>query len=193
MIRRVVFALLLVSLIWAWLDFVQFCEKAAAAAPPEDPRGDAVIVLTGGSGLRIASGVQLVEAGAAPTLLISGVHPDVTMEEMATLGGGQADTYACCVELGYAAETTLGNATETAGWAAGHNYKDLIIVTSDYHMPRSLILLRAAMPDLVLTPYPVRTRINPERPFGDLRSFRGLIWEWAKWRVTRLEAGGAGA
>lgn len=191
MARRVFLLGIAVAFIWVVFDFLAFCSRAADMATPDALSADAVIALTGGAGLRIATGVSLIETGAAPQLLISGVHPDVTMDEMAVLGGGMPATYACCVELGYAAETTAGNASETAEWVAMHGHTDLIIVTSDYHMARSFILLRNAMPDLKLTAYPVRTRIDPAAPFGSFRSLKGLSWEWLKWRVTRLRMGTA--
>lgn len=166
-------------------DFITFCARAAELESPEAPKADAVIALTGGSGLRIAASVRLIEAGSAEHLLISGVHPDVTLKEIHTLGGGSLDVYRCCVDLGYAAETTYGNAEESARWARTGGYQSLIIVTSNYHMPRSLILLRRAMPQLDLIPYPVQSRINPSAPFKDFASTKGLSTEWLKWRITR--------
>lgn len=165
-------------------DFSAFCQRAALLEQPIAPRADAVIALTGGAG-RIAASVQLIEAGASAHLLISGVHPDVTLPEIAALDGGPASVYACCVDLGYKAETTYGNAQEAARWAAAGGHKRLIIVTSNYHMPRSLILLQRAMPTLELVAFPVQSRIDPARPYADLRSARGLVTEWLKWRVTR--------
>lgn len=171
------------------LDFSSWARRAASLPVPTNPNGDAAIALTGGSGLRIAAGVRLVGSGAADYLLISGVHPDVTLDEIAALAGGPADTYACCVELGRMAETTVGNAEEAARWAGENGHRRLIIVTSNYHMPRSLILLDRTMPDLELIAYPVQSRIDPASPFGSLQSLRGLGAEWAKWRITKARYG----
>jgi len=168
------------------LDFSAFCKRAQLAEPSAAPKADAVIALTGGSGLRIAASVRLIEAGVAEHLLISGVHPDINMDEIETLGGGSPAVYQCCVDLGHVAETTYGNAKEAARWAEAGQYKTLIIVTSNYHMPRSLILLRRAMPELDLIPYPVQSRINPSAPMANFRSTKGLATEWLKWRITRF-------
>ncbi len=182
--RRYLVLVLAGLAVWAAADFLGFCRRTAALAPPARIAGDAAISLTGGGGERIAAGIALVEQRVAERLLVSGVHPDVTIAEIAALAGGSPDVYACCVDIGYVAETTRGNAEETASWAKEWNYDDLIVVTSDYHMPRSLILLERAMPYVRLAPYPVRTRIDPSRPFSDWRTFKGLVWEWSKWRVT---------
>ncbi|MEM9670178.1 MAG: YdcF family protein [Pseudomonadota bacterium] len=172
-------------------DFFGFCQRASTQIQPDNPRADAIIALTGGSGIRIQEAVKLLEDGAAPRLLISGVNPNVTAEELSVLAGGSPETYECCIEFGYAAQTTVGNAEESAQWALNNQVETVILVTSDYHIPRSLILLGQTMPEIDLTPYPVRTRIDPSKPLENLRSFRGLLWEWTKWRITNLRWGGS--
>ncbi len=169
------------------IDFLLFARRAATMEADPAIRGDAIVALTGGSGLRIAEGVQLVSEGRGGHLLISGVHPDVTMNDLMALAGGDPDVWACCVTIGHAAETTLGNADETAAWAYENGYQDLILVTSDYHMARSLLVLQDAMPDIALEPWPVRTVVDPSRLLTDYKSLKGVFLEWAKWRVTTLE------
>ena len=63
--------------------------------------------------------------------------------------------FECCVDIGYEAQDTPGNADETMHWAADQGFSKLIIVTSSYHMPRSLTELGRVMPDVRLVPYPV--------------------------------------
>ena len=58
-----------------------------------------------------------------------------------------AQRFDCCADLGFMAADTHGNAQETADWARAHRYKSLIVVTANYHMPRSLTrILRRACP-----------------------------------------------
>lgn len=180
-------ALVIGALLLAALDFVLFANRAAGAARPPDVRADAIVALTGGSGIRIAAGVDLVSQGRGERLLISGVNPDVPMEDLIALSGGREEVWACCVDIGYVAESTRGNADETAVWAYERNYERLIIVTSDYHMARSLIVLQKAMPDIELVGWPVRTVNDPASIWTDPASFRGVFLEWAKWRVTTFE------
>jgi uncharacterized SAM-binding protein YcdF (DUF218 family) len=169
------------------IDFLLFARRAANMTPDLAVKGDAIVALTGGSGMRIAEGVRLVSAGRGGHLLISGVHPDVTIEDLIDLAGGDPEVWACCVTIGHAAETTLGNADETAAWAYENGYHELIVVTSDYHMARSVLVLQDAMPDISLRPWPVRSVINPAKIFTDYNSLKGVFLEWAKWRVTTLE------
>lgn len=180
-------ALILVVLAVVAIDFVMFANRAASASHDPDAQADAIVALTGGSGLRIAAGINLVSEGRGARLLVSGVHPDVTREDLIRLAGGSERVWDCCVDIGHVAETTRGNADETAAWAYERQYDRLIIVTSDYHMPRSMIVLRQAMPDVELVPWPVRTVNDPSSIWTDPSSFRGVLTEWAKWRVTTLE------
>ena len=179
--------LVLVIAIAAVGDFLMFARRAAVMTPDPDTHADAVVALTGGAGGRIAAGVQLVAEGRGQRLLISGVHPDVNKDSLIRLAGGDPGVWACCVDIGHRAETTLGNGDETAAWAYENGYRELILVTSDYHMARSLLVLHAAMPDVVLKPWPVRTVIDPSHILSDPKSLKGVFLEWAKWRVTTLE------
>ncbi len=168
----------------AW-DFLDFRARVTGMAPlAPATRADAIVVLTGGSGLRIAEGMRLLGEERGEKLLISGVNPNVSGDEVARRAGGDPSLYKCCVDVGYEAETTRGNARETAHWAAEGGFGSLLVVTSDYHMPRSLIHLSKAMPDVILHPAPVRTKIDARRVLKDRKSLYGLMLEWAKWRVT---------
>src|SRR5207302_1218682 len=53
------------------------------------------------------------------------------------------------------AVNTRSNAAETRRWARERGFKSLIVVTSNYHMPRATVELSHAMPDVVLIPFAV--------------------------------------
>lgn len=135
-----------------------------AAMPPDSPRAvsqaDAIVVLTGGS-RRIPVAVSLLLEGHAKALLVTGVNDIVSPSEFrAAMAESDvvidAEMMACCVALGYGAHDTIGNAEEAAGWMKEGGYHSMILVTSNYHMARSRIEFRAAMPDIEISEYPVR-------------------------------------
>jgi len=123
-------------------------------APYEGPaKADAIVALTGQGG-RLGPAVSLLEQGDGQRLLITGVNRLTSKRDLKeVLHGG--NTFDCCADLGFAALDTIGNAQETARWVRAHGYKSLIVVTADYHMPRSLIEFQAQMPGVRLVPYPV--------------------------------------
>ncbi|MDE2029900.1 MAG: YdcF family protein [Alphaproteobacteria bacterium] len=124
------------------------------AITPDLATTDAIVVLTGGSE-RLATGIALLEAGRGKKLFVSGVHKGLTLDKLPGAQGLPAPLRACCVTLGYQAGSTFGNADETKGWMAAQNYHSLRLVTANYHMPRSLLLFHAAMPDVDIVPHPV--------------------------------------
>ena len=69
--------------------------------------------------------------------------------------GAEQTLFNCCVDLGKAALNTEGNAEETADWANVYGFASIVLVTADYHMPRSLILFRKAMPGVHIVAHPV--------------------------------------
>ena len=92
--------------------------------------------------------------------------------------------YDCCVDLGFEAIDTVGNARETAEWARARGYDRLILVTADYHMPRALLELRGAMPHVRLTPYPVATEdVDARRWWKTPQGRRLMVVEYDKYLV----------
>ena len=149
--------MLVVALLWA-AGLLAFADRVAKSTPAADPPvAEGVVALTGISSTRIEAATHLLEMGKAKRLLISGVNREVTRPQMRDVGHGAKATFDCCVDLGFRAEDTQGNAREAASWAAYYHYRTLIVVTADYHMPRALLELHATMPGVALYPYPVVT------------------------------------
>lgn len=146
-----------VALMWLVGLFV-FAERVRSLTPaPEPGRADAIVALTGPSSERVNAAIRLLEQGKGDRLLISGVNRDVRRQELRALTPGSNTLFNCCVDLGFEAEDTVGNAQEIAEWVKAKGYDNLIVVTSDYHMPRSLLELRAAAPGVRMTAFSVPT------------------------------------
>lgn len=115
---------------------------------------DGAVVLTGGAD-RITDAINLVARGYASRLLITGVNQSTSSAEIARLTPEFGELFACCIDLGYRAQNTQGNAEEARLWAQARAMRSLIVVTSNYHMPRALLEMHAALPDVALTRYSV--------------------------------------
>lgn len=186
LIRWILIVLPPLFIAWACWDFTRFVEHTAHLEPPTTTPHTAVVALTGGAGIRIAAGIDLIETADATRLLISGVNESTSIDDLVNLSGGDLDTYNCCVDIGRKARSTVQNADETAEWVAANKFETIIVVTSDFHMPRALILLKRELPGITLIPYPVTTGIDPKKTWHVRSSFKGMLREWAKWRVTHL-------
>lgn len=116
---------------------------------------DGIVVLTGGA-QRIDQAIELLKEGRGRRLLISGVNPDTSVDTLARLTDTERRWFDCCVDVDYAALNTVGNAEMAGRWASANGFQDLILVTSDYHMPRSLIEFDRVGNIRSVTPYAVR-------------------------------------
>lgn len=169
----------LIGVMAGGVGFIVFADMVRGLSPTEDPRADAIVVLTGDED-RIATGVRLMVEGRAQRLLISGVHPSTRMptELKRRIDGADAARRAvvrCCVDIGHEALNTSGNAEETRRWIRANNFRSVIVVTSAYHMMRGRAEFARALPDIDVVSYPVRTGRNLQ-----------LDTWWQHWPTTRL-------
>ncbi|MGH7017564.1 MAG: YdcF family protein [Caulobacteraceae bacterium] len=149
--------LLVALLVWA-AGLMAFAQRVVTSTPAADPpAADGVVALTGGSDVRLETAGRLLEEGKARRMLVSGVNPRLRRAELLPLTGAARRTFDCCVDLGFTAADTKGNARETARWAKAMHIRSLILVTADYHMPRALLELRSALPGVRIIPYAVAT------------------------------------
>lgn len=143
------------------LGFLVFAGYVMRTPVRSADQADAIVVLTGAD-FRIAEGARLLEAKRARRLLISGVHPRVTSADIGRISGLSADLLECCVDMDTKALDTVGNAAETRAWLDRHGFESLLLVTSSYHMPRSLAEFARVMPHVRIEPHPVVPRNFPE-------------------------------
>lgn len=161
-----VFGLLLIGGLMRFVDTV-----ARQAEPPPGQRTDGIVVLTGGSA-RLTTAIRLLDAGHAERLLISGVSAGASKATLAQSlsqalpehllarpeqpGIDVPALMECCVDLGFEATDTAGNAAEAVAWAMGRELHSLRLVTANYHMPRALVEFRRQAGSITILPHPVR-------------------------------------
>ncbi|WP_238475161.1 YdcF family protein [Azospirillum cavernae] len=153
-------AILAILVLGAWLAGLVWFVANVPRLPQElaDSQSqratDAIVVLTGGSN-RLSAGLELLAAGRARKLFVSGVYDGVDVQELLRLSRRSPKEMECCIALGYSADSTIGNAYETADWMRDQGFRSLRVVTANYHMRRSLLELWMAMPNIELVPNPV--------------------------------------
>jgi uncharacterized SAM-binding protein YcdF (DUF218 family) len=166
------------------LGFFLFASVVTRLPADNNPHADGIVVLTG-EGQRIVEGARLLDEGRAQRMLISGVNSRTGKKAVLEISGLAADKFDCCVDIGYAALDTVGNASETRTWAQSRGYTSLIVVTASYHMPRSLAELALAMPGVKLIPHPViPSNFAPARWWLNPSVTRTLVSEYIKFLPT---------
>ncbi len=155
--NRLIYFIGFVALLWAvgLVAFVGHIETLQEPVISPDMKiTDAIVVLTGGSE-RVTTGVSLLKAEKAKKLFISGVYPGAPIDRLLSGQNVPKSLRDCCITLGHAAESTVGNAEETDTWMAIENAHSMRLVTANYHMPRSLLVFSNVMPDMEIIPHPV--------------------------------------
>jgi uncharacterized SAM-binding protein YcdF (DUF218 family) len=144
----------------SFIVLITHTSNLASALPApgslEAPRtSDAIVVLTGGDA-RLEAGMDLLALKRGKRLLISGVNADIDRAQVRNLiAPSVLAHFDCCVDLDKSAANTIGNAIETARWAAEHHYSHILVVTANYHMPRALAEMNRAAPQILWVPHAV--------------------------------------
>src|ERR1700716_3400638 len=194
-LRATIVAALAMVFVGAAVGFVGFLSQMHGAEIKPDHKADGIVVLTGGSS-RVSDAMELLAGGYGKRLLISGVHPTNAVSDISrSLPDNQSLLLRCCVDLDRSAVNTRSNAAETRRWARERGFKSLIVVTSNYHMPRAIVELSHAMPDVELIPFSVigdKWRDEPWWTSG--ATLRLLLSEYVKYvaaevRVRLADAG----
>lgn len=155
----------------AWsAGFFWFIEQIPSRVEQPETMTDAIVVLTGGGG-RLGAGLELLARGRARKLFVSGVYRGVEVAEILRAARRAPEELECCVDLGHDAVDTRSNANETGRWMAAEGFTSLRLVTASYHMPRSRVEFRRAMPTARMIAHPV---------------FQGNVHidEWWRWPGT---------
>ncbi len=152
-LRAALWTILVVAMVWLG-GLVWYASLIPRPGAPSPVKSEAIVVLTGGSD-RMAEGLRLLEGGIGRKLFVSGVYHRVEVKELLRVARKNPAEIECCIELGYTADNTAGNARETAAWMDKEGFRSLRLVTASYHMPRSLVEFHRAMPDIEIIAHPV--------------------------------------
>lgn len=153
---RAIISIVVLITIWA-VGLLWFIAAIPTEAEAPETQADAIVVLTGGSE-RLSEGLSLLKQGQGKTLFISGVGDGVTLEEVFPHGSyvpEELEVLRAHIALGFVARNTHGNATEVAEWMTQQRYHSMVLVTSQYHFPRSILEIRKTLPEVTIYAHPV--------------------------------------
>jgi uncharacterized SAM-binding protein YcdF (DUF218 family) len=146
-------------------------------------KADGIVVLTGGAS-RVTDALELLASKRGQRLLITGVHRATGPVEIARVAPEFQALFSCCVDLDRSAVNTTGNATETRRWVKERGFQSLIVVTSNYHMPRAMAELSHQLPQVALIPFPVVVGRPHETWWQSLAASKLLVFEYLKYVVA---------
>jgi uncharacterized SAM-binding protein YcdF (DUF218 family) len=185
-LRATIVAAMALVFVSAAVGFIGFLSQLRGVEIKPARNADGIVVLTGGSS-RVSDAMELLAGGYGKRLLISGVHPTNAASDISRSLPDSQSLLGCCVDLDRSAVNTRSNAAEAQRWARERGFKSLIVVTSNYHMPRAIVELSHAMPEITLIPFAVvgdRWRDEPWWTSGV--TLRLLLSEYAKYVAAEL-------
>ena len=164
--------------------FVWFVSGIASDEVSLEIKADGIVALTGAAA-RIPDAIELLATERGKRLLITGVHRATSSREIARITPLYSKYFTCCIDLDRSALNTFSNALETRRWARDHNFNSLIVVTSNWHMPRAMAELAHQLPDVTLIAYPVISEKSKAEPWwSNLESARLLFLEYLKYLLA---------
>ncbi|MCO5132544.1 MAG: YdcF family protein [Xanthobacteraceae bacterium] len=184
--RALIVAVAAIAFVGAAFGFVAFLSQLRVAELNPTSNADGIVVLTGGSS-RVSDAVELLAKGYGKRLLISGVHPTNGVNDISRSVPDSQALLDCCADLDRSAVNTRSNASETRRWAHERGFRSLIVVTSNYHMPRAIVEMSHAMPDIDLIPFAVVSdRWRDEPWWTNGAAMRLLLSEYVKYVAAEV-------
>lgn len=178
-----------------WLGgLVLFTQRIPMGPQDTSTKTDGIVVFTGGKA-RLREGFVLLQEGYAPKLLISGVNKDATLKDLKSAAKVDFPLPQHQITLDFQADDTIENADEAAKWAIKHDMKSLRLVTSNYHMPRSLLELHQELPNVEIIPHPVVAKsfhmskwwLDREVMMNVLREYNKYLFALLRYPVEMIE------
>ena len=187
--KRILFILALAAVaLWAY-GLACFVARIPKTPSTGTETTDAIVILTGGS-LRMEHGLSLLRGQRAGKLFVSGVEGGLTVPELLRskeLRQFETNTPLDRITLGYKAHSTSGNALEVAQWATANHIGSIRLVTGNYHIPRSVMEIHAAIPSLRVIPEPVFPKHFEDNAWWmSADSLRLVISEYHKYLASLL-------
>ena len=181
LVSRITLIAILLAATSLGLGFLWFVGHLPTSDVALNRDADGIVVLTGRAS-RIGDAIELLASRRGKRLLITGVYPTTTAAAIARLVPEHQHWFTCCVDLDHSAVNTIGNAIQTRRWVIRHDIKSLIVVTSNYHMPRATLELAYQLPDVTLIAFPVTPeRVRIESWWSSPATARLLFAEYLKY------------
>ncbi|MBO5443670.1 MAG: YdcF family protein [Alphaproteobacteria bacterium] len=175
--KTVCYLIICLCIFWA-AGFILFNRTINTYQTDNRTKTDAIIALTGGRN-RISAAVKLLNEEMAPRLLISGVQKDIPRKDIEKLNAVKL-TGKPEIEIEDKSQNTVENAIEATDWIKRNNIRSIRLVTSNYHLPRSVQEFRALNKNLKIIIHPVYSEKVSAKWWKNFGSFLLVASEYNK-------------
>ena len=142
---------------------------------------DSIVVLTGDK-FRISKGMEILSNGIGEKLLLSGVNKNIKLINIKNEFLKYKNFFDCCVDIDNISSNTFENSRETFLWLKKNKYISVLIVSSDYHMPRVKLEFERFFESQNTYYHPV----NSNNDVNNIGKIKKLFFEYVKYMRTYI-------
>ena len=172
-----------IGIIW-FSGFCLFNRKINSYPLDYTTKTDAIVALTGGTN-RIFESIKILNEGLSDKLFISGVSEKTTIKDIQKAAKIQALDESK-ITLGKKAHNTIENASEAFEWIKDNDVEYIRLVTSYYHIPRSLQEFKLYGLRKKILPHPVYSQNVPREWWKNWGTFKLIASEYNKYAVVYI-------
>ncbi len=190
--KKIFFTTFLLFLIaYFFIELNSFKERILTLQKDPINLSSKVVILTGGTN-RIKEGFEVIykldkKSITNLNVLVSGTgkgFSKLSLQEKLN-PGFDLRLIECCVELDSVSQNTYSNAIETSKWVSKNNIEEILLITSNYHIPRSILEFQNKMPNLKILYYPIipkKHQIN--KWLKSFETFSLIFIEYSKYIIA---------
>jgi uncharacterized SAM-binding protein YcdF (DUF218 family) len=187
------FIILILFISFFLIGLFNFQEKILSLEKNRNIVNSNIVILTGGSN-RIKEGLKIVNDMNKLTktnfkILISGTGKGFTKATLKKIltSDFNLKLVECCIELESISKDTYSNASETYKWTKKNDINDIILITSNYHMPRAILEFKNRMPNQQIFTYPITPKNHDiEHWLNSSDTFSLIFFEYSKLLIASL-------
>ena len=192
--KKIFFTTFLLFLIaYFFIELNSFKERILTLQKDPINLSSKVVILTGGTN-RIKEGFEVIykldkKSITNLNVLVSGTgkgFSKLSLQEKLN-PGFDLRLIECCVELDSVSQNTYSNAIETSKWVSKNNIEEILLITSNYHIPRSILEFQNKMPNLKILYYPIipkKHQIN--KWLKSFETFSLIFIEYCKYIIANV-------
>jgi len=192
--KKIFFLTFLLFLIaYFFIELNSFKERILTLQKDPINLSSKVVILTGGTN-RIKEGFEVIykldkKSISNLKVLVSGTGKGFSKLSLQEKLNPNFDLrlIECCVELDGVSHDTYSNAIETSKWVSKNNIKEILLITSNYHIPRSILEFQNKMPNLKILYYPITPKQHQINEWlKSFETFSLIFIEYCKYIIANV-------